>query len=156
MGRSMPVFGGSKSKRAASVLAIASEEPTDSTTLDDDLSLGDLSANTSVLTEAGVPKKKKRKLNGGTGTRTLLAVPDESPAHGINEFGVSTLMMESPATRPAFAGKHLLSTVKKPKGGLMWNMRKEAFKFNKNLGGISPEKTSDKMRDIKKGFTLNL
>jgi len=155
MGRSLPVFGGGKSKRAGSVMTSRTEETTESTTLDDDPSLGDLSANTSVLTDAGVPKKKKRKLNGGTGNRTLLTVPDESPANGINEFGVSALMMESPATRPTFAGKHLLSTVKKPKSGL-WNRKKEAFKFNKNLGRVSPEKTSDKMKDIKKGFTLNL
>ena len=151
----MPVFGGGKSKRTASVMTNRTEETTESVTLDDD-SLGGLSANTSVLTDAGVPKKKKRKLNGGTGNRTLLAVPDESPAHGINEFGISTLMMESPATRPTFAGKHLLSSVKKPQGRLLWNMKKEAFKFNTNLGRISPEKTSDKMKDIKKGFTLNL
>jgi len=106
----------------------------------------------------GLHKKKKRKLNGGTGNRTLLAVPDESPAHGLNEFGVSTLMLDSPATRPKFGGNHLLSTVKKPKGGLLWNLKKGGLKLDKNNSGglISPEKGSEKMKDIKKGFTLKL
>jgi hypothetical protein len=62
MGRSMPVFGGSKSKRTASAMTSRTEEPTDSTTIDEDLSLGDLSANTSVLTEAGVPKNSTVEL----------------------------------------------------------------------------------------------
>jgi hypothetical protein len=74
----------------------------------------------------------------------------------MTEFGVSALMMESPATRPKFGGNHLLSTVKKPKGGLLWNLKKGALKMG--VGGelISPEKGSDKMKDIKKGFTLKL
>jgi hypothetical protein len=158
MGRSMPNFGGSKSKRAASVLTNRLEEHTESTTLEDDNSLGELSANTSILTEMGVPKKKKRKLNGGTGNRTLLAVPDESPARGLTEFGVSTLMLDSPATRPKFGGNHLLSTVKKPRGGLLWNLKKGVLKLDKEGGNglISPEKESEKMKDIKKGFTLKL
>ena len=159
MGRSMPVFGGSKSKRSASATSTRVEEPAESTILEDDMSLAEVSANTSVLTDVGgVPKRKKRKLNGGTGNRTLLAVPDESPAQGVTEFGVSTLMMESPAIRPKFAGNHLLSSVKKPKGGLLWNLKKGGLKLDKNGGGglISPEKTSDKMKDIKKGFTLKL
>lgn len=164
MGRSMPVFGGSKSKRAASVVATRpTEDITESTTLEEEPSLADdVSANTSVLTDmGGLPKKKKRKLNGGTGNRTLLAVPDESPAHGLNEFGVSTLMMESPATRPKFAGNHLLSTVKKPKGGLLWNLKKGGLKLGNKNGGsgllLSPEKAGNEMmKDIKKGFTLKL
>lgn len=158
IGRSMPLFGGNKSKRAASV-AKQVEEPTESTILEEDTSIADASASTSILTDAGIPKKKKRKLNGGTGNRTLLAVPDESPAHGLNEFGVSALMLDSPATRPKFGGNHLLSTVKKPKGGLLWNLKKTGLKFDKSgegLGSISPEKGSDKMKDIKKGFTLKL
>lgn len=166
LGRSMPIFGGSKSKRSASV--IPSRNTEESTTLEEEeasLLADDVSANTSVLTDiGGLPKKKKRKLNGGTGNRTLLAVPDESPANGLNEFGVSTLMLDSPATRPKFAGNHLLSTVKKPKGGLYWNMKKGGgLKLDKNadknaLGGLllSPEKGNDKMKDIKKGFTLKL
>ena len=158
MGRSMPVFGGSKSKRAATGIPARPEE---STILEEDTSLGELStntANTSVLTDMGLHKKKKRKLNGGTGNRTLLAVPDESPAAGLNEFGVSTLMLDSPATRPKFGGNHLLSSVKKPKGGLLWNLKKAALKLDKNGGDglISPEKGSEKMRDIKKGFTLKV
>lgn len=159
MGRSMPVFGGSKSKRAPSVLSSRQEDITESTTLEEDPSLAEeVSANTSVLTDMGLHKKKKRKLNGGTGNRTLLAVPDESPAHGLNEFGVSTLMLDSPATRPKFGGNHLLSSVKKPKGGLLWNMQKKGgLKLDKNgIGGLSPEKGNDKMKDIKKGFTLKL
>jgi hypothetical protein len=158
MGRSMPLFGGSRSKRSASV-ARQVEEPTESTIMEEDTSIADASANTSILTESGIHKKKKRKLNGGTGNRTLLAVPDESPAHGVNEFGVSALMLDSPAIRPKFGGNHLLSTVKKPKGGLLWNLKKGALKFDKTgdgLGSISPEKSSDKMKDIKKGFTLKL
>jgi hypothetical protein len=160
MGRSMPVFGGSKSKRAVSVVAPTTrptDDITENTTLDndDDHSLGEISANTSVLTEMGLHKKKKRKLNGGTGNRTLLAVPDESPAHGLTEFGVSTLMLDSPAIRPKFGGNHLLSTVKKPKGGLLWNLKKGGLKLDKNNSSlISPEKGSEKMKDIKKGFTL--
>ena len=157
MGRSMPVFGGSKSKRAAAPVIPAPLE--ESTTLDEETSLAEVSANTSVLTDTGLHKKKKRNLNGGTGNRTLLAVPDESPAHGLSEFGVSTLMLESPATRPKFGGNHLLSTVKKPKGGLLWNLKKGGLKLDKNGGGnglMSPERGSDKMRDIKKGFTLKL
>jgi hypothetical protein len=155
MGRSMPVFGGSKSKRSASVVPSRVEE---STTLDEDTSTADLSvaANTSVLTDAGLHKKKKRKLNGGTGNRTILAVQDESPAHGMAEFGVSTLMMESPTTRPKFGGNHLLSTVKKPRGGLLWNLKKGSSLKLGNESLISPEKGNDKMRDIKKGFTLKL
>jgi hypothetical protein len=164
MGRSMPVFGGTKkSKRATSVVAPtttrSTEDNTENTTLDNDNdhSLGEISANTSVLTEMGLHKKKKRKLNGGTGNRTLLAVPDESPAQGLNEFGVSTLMLDSPATRPKFGGNHLLSTVKKPKGGLLWNLKKGGLKLDKtNPGLISPERGSEKMKDIKKGFTLKL
>jgi hypothetical protein len=156
MGRSIPVFGGSKSKRAASVIPNRPEEVTESTTIEEDTSLGEISANTSVLTEMGLHKKKKRKLNGGTGNRTLLAVPDESPAHGLTEFGVSTLMLDSPATLPKFGGNHLLSTVKKPKGGLLWNLKKGGLNLNKNSGLISPEKGSEKMKDIKKGFTLKL
>jgi hypothetical protein len=155
MGRSMPVFGGSKSKRSASVIPSRVEE---STTLDEDSSTADLSAaaNTSVLTDVGLHKKKKRKLNGGTGNRTLLAVQDESPTHGLTEFGVSTLMMDSPATRPKFGGNHLLSTVKKPRGGLLWNLKKGSGLKLGNESLISPEKGNDKMRDIKKGFTLKL
>lgn len=155
MGRSLPLFGGSKSKRAA---AIISARPEESTTLEEDASLAEVSANTSILTDSGLQKKKKRKLNGGTGNRTLLAVPDESPAPGLNEFGVSTLMLDSPATRPKFGGNHLLSSVKKPKGGLLWNLKKGGLKLDKNGGDglISPEKGSEKMRDIKKGFTLKL
>ena len=157
MGRSMPVFGGKKSKRAASVVNTRPDDTTENTTtLDDENSLGEISANTSVLTDMGLHKKKKRKLNGGTGNRTLLAVPDESPAHGLNEFGVSTLMLDSPATRPKFGGNHLLSTVKKPKGGLLWNLKKGGLKLDKNTDLISPEKGSEKMKDIKKGFTLKL
>lgn len=159
LGRSMPMFGGSKSKRAASTAATRVEEQTESTIQEEDTSIADASANTSILTDIGLPKKKKRKLNGGTGNRTLLAVPDESPAHGLNEFGVSALMLDSPATRPKFGGNHLLSTVKKPKGGLLWNMKKGGIKFNKGVteeGLMSPEKGSDKMKDIKKGFTLKL
>jgi hypothetical protein len=162
MGRAMPVFGGSKSKRTASALKTLQTDEVTEPTLEEDTSLGDMSANisanTSVLTDmGGIPKKKKRKLNGGTGNRTLLAVPDESPAHGMTEFGVSALMMESPATRPKFGGNHLLSTVKKPKGGLLWNLKKGGLK----MGGagndlLSPEKGNDKMKDIKKGFTLKL
>jgi hypothetical protein len=155
MGRSMPVFGGSKTKRAASAMTSRVEE---STTLEEDTSAADLSvaANTSILTDVGLQKKKKRKLNGGTGNRTLLAVQDESPAHGMTEFGVSTLMMESPATRPKFGGNHLLSTVKKPRGGLLWNLKKgKSLKLGDETL-ISPEKGNDKMRDIKKGFTLKL
>lgn len=163
MGRAMPVFGGSKSKRSTSAMkTTAQPEEVTEPTLEEDTSLGDMSANisanTSVLTDmGGIPKKKKRKLNGGTGNRTLLAVPDESPAHGMTEFGVSALMMESPATRPKFGGNHLLSTVKKPKGGLLWNLKKKGLKMG-GVGSelISPEKGSDKMKDIKKGFTLKL
>jgi hypothetical protein len=159
-GRSMPVFGGSKSKRTASVMPNQPEELAESTTIEEDnTSLAEVSTNTSVLTDIGLPKKKKRKLNGGTDNRTLLAVPDESPVHGLTEFGVSTLMLDSPATRPKFGGNHLLSTVKKPKGGLLWNLKKGGLKLDKNGGGglgISPEKGSDKMKDIKKGFTLKL
>jgi len=160
MGRAVPVFGGGKAKRTASALTTGSEEITEPT-LEEDTSTADMSANisanTSVLTDiGGIPKKKKRKLNGGTGNRTLLAVPDESPAHGMSEFGVSALMMESPATRPKFGGNHLLTTVKKPKGGLLWNLKKGGLKMG--VGGelISPEKGNDKMKDIKKGFTLKL
>ena len=156
MGRSMPVFGGKKSKRAVSVVPTRPDEVTENTTLDDENSLGEISANTSVLTDMGLHKKKKRKLNGGTGNRTLLAVPDESPAHGLTEFGVSTLMLESPAIRPKFGGNHLLSTVKKPKGGLLWNLKKGGLKLDKSADLISPEKGSEKMKDIKKGFTLKL
>ena len=154
MGRSMPVFGGSKSKRAATVIPARPEE----STIEEDASLAEVSANTSVLTDMGLHKKKKRKLNGGTGNRTLLAVPDESPAQGLSEFGVSTLMLDSPATRPKFGGNHLLSTVKKPKGGLLWNLKKGGLKLDKNGGDglISPGKGNEKMRDIKKGFTLKL
>jgi len=152
MGRTMPVFGGSKSKRAASVRS-AQREDTVETTIDSEISIGDVTANTSVL-DAGLHKKKKRKLNG-TGNRTLLEAPDESPAHGLNEFGLSTLMLDSPAIRPKFGGNHLLSTVKKPKGGLLWNLKKGGLKLDKNAL-ISPEKSSDKMKDIKKGFTLGL
>jgi hypothetical protein len=165
MGRSMPIFGGSKSKRATSVLSTTrAEDIAESTTLEEDASQADeLSVNTSVLTDigaGGLPKKKKRKLNGGTGNRTLLAVPDESPAPGLNEFGVSALMLESPATRPKFGGNHL-SSVKKPKGGLLWNSKKGGLKLDKNGSGggllLSPQKGgSDKMNDIKKGFTLKL
>ena len=165
MGRSMPMFGGSKSKRATSVLSITRpEDIAESTTLEEDTSLGDdVSVNTSVLTDfgaGGLPKKKKRKLNGGTGNRTLLAVPDESPAPGLSEFGVSTLMLESPATRPKFGG-NLLSSVKKPKGGLLWNSKKGGLKLDKNGSGggllLSPQKGgNDKMKDIKKGFTLKM
>jgi hypothetical protein len=159
MGRSMPLFGGNKSKRAATTAKPVEEHtnPTETTILEEDTSIADASANTSILTDAGIPKKKKRKLNGGTGNRTLMAVPDESPAHGLNEFGVSALMLDSPATRPKFGGNHLLSTVKKPKGGLLWNLKKGGLKLDRSAEGlISPEKGSDKMKDIKKGFTLKL
>lgn len=154
----MPVFGGIKSKRVIPAMSARPEEPTDSDVLGEDTSLGEVSANTSVLTDTVLPKKKKRKLNGGMGNRTLLAVPDESPAHGLTEFGVSTLMLDSPATRPKFGGNNLLSTVKKPKGGLLWNLKKGGLKLDKNNGDglISPEKGNDKMKDIKKGFTLKL
>ena len=154
MGRSMPVFGGGKAKRAASVMTTAHEDTVDSITLDTETSVADYStANNSVL-DAGVPKKKKRKLNG-TGNRTLLGVPDESPAQGLNEFGLSALMLDSPATRPKFGGNHLLGSVKKPKGGLLWNIKKGGLKLGGN-GVVSPERGSDKMKDIKKGFTLKL
>lgn len=161
LGRAVPVFGGSKSKRSVSATtATRLEETGESTPLEDDASFPEISGNTSLLTDVGcVPKKKKRKLNGGTGNRTLFAVPDESPVHGLAEFGVSTLMMDSPTTQPKFAGNHLLSTVKKPKGGLLWNMKKGGLKLDKNgsgVGLISPEKTSEKMKDIKKAFTLKL
>jgi hypothetical protein len=149
----MPVFGGSKSKRATSV-ATRVEDTVDSITLDEETSIADVTMNTSVLDAAGIPKKKKRKLNG-TGNRTLLAAPDESPAHGLNEFGLSALMLDSPATRPKFGGNHLLSTLKKPKGGLLWNLKKGGLKLDKNAVA-SPEKGSDKMKDIKRGFTLKL
>ena len=157
IGRSMPVFGGSKTKRGVSVAATRTADITENTTLEEDNSLGEASANTSVLTEMGLHKKKKRKLNGGTGNRTLLAVPDESPAKGLTEFGVSTLMLDSPAIRPKFGGTHLLSTVKKPKAGLLWNLKKGGgLKLGKSTDLISPEKGNEKMRDIKKGFTLKL
>jgi len=168
MGRSMPIFGGTKNKRGTSVqpanTTTSIEEPTDSTIQEGDTrdtSLGSImSADTSMLSDmSGLHKKKKRKLNGGTGTRTLLAIPDESPAHGVTEFGVSTLMQDSPATRPKFAGNHLLSTVKKPKGGLLWNLKKgKGLKLDGGGGEalISPGKANDKLKDIKKGFTLKI
>jgi hypothetical protein len=156
MGRPLSMFGGRKPKHDASIVTTCNEDTTESTTLDNDNSLVETSANTSLLTEGGLPKKKKRKLNGGTGSRTLLAVPDESPVHGLTcEFGVSTLMLESPAERPKFGGRHLLSSVKKTKGGLLWGTKKGGFKLDMNVADlISPEKTNEKMRDIKKGFTL--
>jgi hypothetical protein len=151
------MFGGRKPKCNASIVTTCNEDTTQSATLDDDNSLAETSANTSVLTE-DFPKKKKRKLNGGTGNRTLLAVPDESPIHGPTcEFGVSTLMLESPAERLKFGASHLLGTGKKTEGRFVWGTKKGGFKLDKNVADlISLEKTNERMKDIKKGFTLKL
>ena len=148
LGRSLPIFGGSKSKpsRSTEDTTILEEHP--------DQEDSSIAADASILTDVG-PRKKKRKLAGGIGNRTLLAVPDESPVQG-NTFGISSLMLDSPAVAPKFAGKHLVGSVK-PKRGLLWNMKKGAVKLGGDDLGISPEKGGNqKMRDIKKGFTLNL
>jgi hypothetical protein len=66
-------------------------------------------------------------------------------------------MLESPAERPKFGASHLLSTGKKTEGRFGWGMKKGGFKLDKNVTDlISPEKTNEKMKDIKKGFTLKL
>jgi hypothetical protein len=143
LSRPAPSFGG-KSKRPTVVRA----NPVAESVLDEDSSLD--RANTSLQSETSVlkpdPKKKKRKLGGGV--RTLLPLPDESPVRG-DDFGVASLMFDSPVGRPKFAGGHLLGSVKKKRGPMTFGMRGSVLK-------TTVEEGENKLRDIKKAFTLNV